>query len=110
TACGRQSRICKTLAIPLRLKTRFLVIMLVPLSLLLCALRVDAQQTTAAPPNSNASPSPTPFVFSPQTLADLKRLQQAALSSDYAYKQVAHLANNIGPRLSGSAQAAESVQ
>ena len=63
-----------------------------------------------APPNSNASPSPTPVVFSPQTLADLKRLQQAALNSDYAYKQVAHLANNIGPRLSGSAQAAKSVQ
>ncbi len=63
-----------------------------------------------ASPNSNASPSPTPAVFSPQTLADLKRLQQAALSSDYAYKQVAHLANNIGPRLSGSAQAAKSVQ
>ncbi len=62
-----------------------------------------------APPNSNASPSPTPAVFSPQTLADLKRLQQAALSSDYAYKQVAHLANNIGPRLSGSVQAAKSV-
>jgi len=58
----------------------------------------------------SASPSPTPTVFSPQTLADLKRLQQAALSSDYAYKQVAHLANNIGPRLSGSAQAAKAVE
>src|SRR5438046_6389095 len=59
--------------------------------------------------HSNASPSPTPTVFSPQTLAELKRLQQAALNSDYAYRQVAHLANNIGPRLSGSAQAAKSV-
>jgi Zn-dependent M28 family amino/carboxypeptidase len=57
-----------------------------------------------------SSPSPTPIIFSPQTLADLKRLQQAALSSDYAYKQVAHLANNIGPRLSGSAQAAKSIE
>jgi carboxypeptidase Q len=78
--------------------------------LFLCALRVDAQQTRAAVSNSNASPSPTPAVFSPQTLAELKRLQQVALSSDYAYKQVAHLANNIGPRLSGSVQAAKSVQ
>ena len=57
-----------------------------------------------------AKPSPTPVIFSPQTLADLKRLQQAALNSDYAYKQVAHLANNIGPRLSGSAQAARAVE
>src|SRR5216110_3624126 len=59
---------------------------------------------------STPTPTSTPVVFSPQTLADLKRLQQAALSSDYAYKQVAHLANNIGPRLSGSAQAAKSVE
>src|SRR5207302_11297173 len=64
-----------------------------------------AQQS---PPET--TPSPTPVVFSPQTLADLKRLQQAALSSDYAHRQVAHLANNIGPRLSGSAQAAKAVE
>jgi carboxypeptidase Q len=55
-------------------------------------------------------PTATPVVFSPQTLADLKRLQQAALSSDYAYRQVAHLADNIGPRLTGSAQAAKAVE
>ncbi|HVD96399.1 MAG TPA: M20/M25/M40 family metallo-hydrolase [Candidatus Limnocylindria bacterium] len=39
----------------------------------------------------------------------MKRLQQSALNSDYAYRQVAHLANNIGSRLSGSEQAAEAV-
>ncbi|PYL22533.1 MAG: hypothetical protein DMF37_11930, partial [Verrucomicrobia bacterium] len=63
-------------------------------------------------PTSTATPTPTatPIVFSAQTLADLKRLRQAALSSDYAYRQVAHLANNIGPRLSGSAQAAKAVE
>src|SRR5437762_11553146 len=66
------------------------------------------QQTVTS--TSTPTPTATPVVFSPQTLADLKRLQQAALSSDYAYKQVAHLANNIGPRLSGSAQAAKSVE
>src|SRR5438309_2501185 len=64
-------------------------------------------------PREVSSPTPTPtaspVVFSPQTLADLKRLQQAALNSDYADRQVAHLANNIGPRLSGSTQAAKSV-
>ncbi len=70
----------------------------------------EAASTSSATPAGTASPSPTPVVFSPQTLADLRQLQQAALSSDYAYKQVAHLANNIGPRLSGSAQAAKSVQ
>jgi carboxypeptidase Q len=66
------------------------------------ALRVNAQPAS--------SPSPTPAVFSSQTLTELKRLQQAALISDYAYRRVAHLSDNIGPRLSGSAQAAKAVE
>src|SRR5947208_3515663 len=75
----------------------------------LCLTSAFAQQ---AAPTSTTTPTPTatPIVFSAQTLADLKRLRQAALNSDYAYKQVAHLANNIGPRLSGSAQAAKAVE
>src|SRR4029453_237871 len=85
------------------------VVFLLSLLLFFCARRVDAQQTPAAASSSNASPSPTPVIFSPQTLAQLKRLQQAALTSEYAYRQVAHLANKIGPRLSGSAQAAKAV-
>jgi carboxypeptidase Q len=96
--------------LPLRLKNRFCAIYLLGALLFLCALQVDAQQTPSEASHSNASPSPTAIVFSPQTLADLKRLQQAALNSDYAYRQVAHLANNIGPRLSGSAQAAKAVE
>ncbi|MEO5719015.1 MAG: M20/M25/M40 family metallo-hydrolase [Chthoniobacterales bacterium] len=56
------------------------------------------------------TPSPTPVLYSPQTLAELKKLQAAALTSDYAYRQVAHLSNNIGPRLSGSAQAQKAVE
>jgi len=96
--------------LPLRLKNRFCAIYLLRPLLFLCALQVDAQQTPSEASRSNASPSATPAFFSPQTLADLKRLQQGALNSDYAYRQVAHLANNIGPRLSGSAQAAKAVE
>lgn len=48
--------------------------------------------------------------YSPQLTAELKKLQQAALDSDYALKQVAYLCNNIGPRLSGSAQAQTAVE
>ena len=59
---------------------------------------------------SSPSPTATPPVFSEKTLADLKRIQAAALASDYAYRQVAHLSNNIGPRLSGSLQAAKAVE
>src|SRR6266436_6221382 len=89
---------------------RVISLLSLSLSLFLCAQRIDAQQTPVAISTSSASPSPTPAVFSPQTLFDSKRLQQAALSSDYAYREVAHLANNIGPRLSGSAQAAKAVE
>ncbi len=93
-----------------RESSRFLTICCLLFPLYFCALHISAQQTPVAASSPSASPSPTPTVFSPQTLADLKRLQQAALSSDYAYQQVAHLANNIGPRLSGSAQAAKAVE
>ena len=85
------------------------VVFLLSFLLFFCAQRGKAQQTPGVTPSPNASPSPTPAVFSPQTLADLKRLQQAALASDYAYRQVAHLSNNIGPRLTGSAQAGKAV-
>src|SRR5213082_2499158 len=72
------------------------------------ALAQPAQPEASSTPS--ASPSATPIVFAEQTLADLKQLQQAALTSDYAFKQVAHLANNVGPRLTGSAQAAKAVE
>src|SRR5947208_8491742 len=86
------------------------VVFLLLLSLFFCAERVGAQQTAAETSSPTASPSSTPAVFSAPTLAELKRLQQAALTSDYAYRQVAHLSNNIGPRLSGSTQAAKAVE
>src|SRR5438034_3027661 len=90
--------------------SRFLTICCLLFPIYFCALHISARQTPVAASSPSPSPSPTPVVFLPQTLADLKRLQQAALKSNYAYKQVAHLANNIGPRLSGSAQAAKSVE
>jgi hypothetical protein len=89
---------------------QFRVVFFLSFSLFFFAQQVEAQQTPVAASSSSASPSPTPAVFSAETLADLKRLQQAALTSDYAYRQVAHLSNNIGPRLTGSAQAAKAVE
>src|SRR5881394_3197737 len=91
----------------LRPRSRFFTICCLLFPFCFCALNIDAQQTPAS--SRSPSPSPTPAVFSTETLADLKRLQQAALTSDYAYRQVAHLSNNIGPRLSGSIQAAKAV-
>ena len=48
--------------------------------------------------------------YSPQLTAELKQLQSAALGSDYAWNQLAHLTNNIGPRPAGSAQATFAAQ
>jgi carboxypeptidase Q len=45
-----------------------------------------------------------------QLMEQMRRVQEAALNSDYAYTRLAHLCNNIGPRLSGSKQAAHAVQ
>ena len=47
--------------------------------------------------------------FPPQLLADLDKIKSAALTDDYAYRQVAHLTENIGPRPSGSPQAKAAV-
>jgi carboxypeptidase Q len=76
------------------------------------SIRSALAQNIVSEPSAtpSASPSPTPIVFSERTLADLKQLQQAALSSDYAFREVAHLSNNIGPRLTGSAQASKAVE
>lgn len=72
-----------------------------------------APQPTPSPsPQAQASPSPspTPVLYTDKTIAEMKRLQAAALESDYAYKQTAYMCNNIGPRLSGSQQAARAVE
>jgi carboxypeptidase Q len=47
--------------------------------------------------------------FPPELKAQLGNLRDAALASDYAWRQVAHLSENIGPRLSGSPQAQAAV-
>jgi carboxypeptidase Q len=48
--------------------------------------------------------------FSPQAMEEMKRVQQAALASDYAYQITAHLTDNIGPRLAGSPQAQQAIE
>ncbi len=62
------------------------------------------------PAQLSRPPAPPPVQYSPQLGAEIKRVQQAALESDYAYRQLAHLSDNIGPRLSGSPQAQTAVE
>ncbi len=47
--------------------------------------------------------------WTPEQLATMARIRDAALSDDYALAQLRHLTDNIGPRLSGSPQAAKAV-
>src|ERR1700752_4923860 len=65
------------------------------------ALPVAAQQPT---------PTPTPVTYDPKLISEIKAIQKAGLESDYAYRQLAHLSNNIGARLSGSPQAQAAVE
>jgi len=74
------------------------------------AVLLFAATAIHAQPTPSPSPAPTPPVLPAATVAALQQLREAALASDYAYRQTAHLCNNIGPRLSGSAQAAKAVE
>ena len=68
-------------------------------------LAVAGLEAIAQQQNQSAS-----ALYSTKLLAEMKQLRDAALASDYAYVQLAHLCNNIGPRLSGSPQAQQAVQ
>jgi len=57
----------------------------------------------AQPPSSD-HPAP------PDLKSELLAVRDAALTDDYAYQQVAHLADNIGPRPAGSPQAQAAVE
>jgi carboxypeptidase Q len=48
--------------------------------------------------------------FPPELIEQLESIKAAALSDDYAYRQLAHLTENIGPRPSGSAPAKAAVE
>src|SRR5208282_529959 len=48
--------------------------------------------------------------FPPLLLQQLSAIKAAALNDDYAYREVSHLTENIGPRPSGSPQARAAVE
>jgi carboxypeptidase Q len=69
-------------------------------SIALASPRTFAQQPT----------TPPSITYPPELISTLTKIRDAALSSDYAYRQVAHLSENIGPRISGSPQAQQAVE
>jgi len=75
-------------------------------------LTASAQNQKPKPPLWAAAPQATAAQqenFPPKLLEELVRIKVAALSDDYAYRQVEHLTENIGARPSGSLQANAAV-
>lgn len=78
----------------------------------LSTFHIAAAQTQSQTPPSPMSRMMVPQAsptdqqnFPPLLLQQLSAIKAAALNDDYAYRQVAHLTENIGPRPSGSLQA-----
>lgn len=61
----------------------------------------------AVPPQSTQAQQNN---FPPQLIEEMNAIKSAALADDYAYRQLAHLTENIGPRPSGSPQAKAAVE
>jgi len=51
-----------------------------------------------------------PSAWTPEQIATMGKLRDAAIADDYALTELRHLTDNIGPRLSGSPQAQQAVE
>ena len=90
--------------------------MLIPLACIsfLFLTHSNAQNQPAKPKRNSfaALPETSPEQqenFPPALLEELARIKTAAMEDDYAYHQLAHLTENIGPRATGSVQAKGAV-
>jgi Zn-dependent M28 family amino/carboxypeptidase len=68
-------------------------------------LLVVCASVAAWPQTPSAGAKAAPASLSPELREQLQSLRDAALASDYAWNQLAHLTENIGPRPGGSLQA-----
>jgi carboxypeptidase Q len=86
----------------------------------------DAGKAQTAPAAQQPGPGPAPVpsfydkimqraanssgAWTPEQIAAMGRLRDAAMHDDYALVQLRHLTDNIGPRISGSPQAQAAVE
>jgi Zn-dependent M28 family amino/carboxypeptidase len=78
--------------------------------LLVLPVSVSAQNPPQTPASKDwtammAAPQTSTQNFPPLLLQQLSAIKAAALNDDYAYRQLTHLTENIGPRPTGSPQA-----
>ena len=98
---------------PLRWFAGFCAFILV----LILAVAANSQNAKQNPPSSLTSWSSALHAseaeqqnFPPLLLQQLSAIKAAALNDDYAYRELAHLTENIGPRQTGSPQATAAAQ
>jgi carboxypeptidase Q len=72
-----------------------------------CGFSAFAQYSLSRTPEPASMPEGA--TYSPQLRSELTALRDAAMNDDYAYRVLAHLTENIGPRPSGSLQAEAAV-
>src|SRR5579862_2982567 len=68
------------------------------------AFNLEAQSPPQKSSYDEEAQPPKAKTYSPELMQNLIALRDAALTDDYAYKQVAYLSDNIGPRPTGSPQ------
>jgi len=73
---------------------------LTPICVLLLSASFAAWSQTPPPKLQTAPPAPT-FSYSKELRDQLQAVRDAALTSDYAWHQLAYLTENIGPRPAG---------
>ncbi len=79
---------------------------LTPICALLLSASFAAWSQTPPPKPQAAAPAPAfSYSYSKELRDQLQAVRDAALSSDYAWHQLEHLTENIGPRPAGSPQA-----
>lgn len=85
--------------------------------ILMLAVAANSQNAKQNPPSSLTTWSSPPHAseaeqqnFPPLLLQQLSAIKAAALNDDYAYRELAHLTENIGPRQTGSVQATAAAQ
>jgi carboxypeptidase Q len=86
--------------------------LLLPLVLVVAYAPAQKQRSPRSPvPSDYDRPAePAGPSWSAQLIQELTTIRDAGLSNDYAYRQVAHLTENIGPRPVGSPQAQAAIE
>jgi len=93
------------------LKLVALSVMVIATSLPFCAAQsAPSRPSPAILDRLNAMMTGGKSAWTPEQITTMEHLRDAAMRDPYAFNELRHLTNNIGPRLSGSPQAQQAVE